>query len=208
MGLFMILYCAPACVYSQRVRIVLLEKNITVDIVYIDPESPPADLLEDNPEATTPTLVDRDLVLKNSKIIMEYLDERYPHPPLYPMDPVSRARARMAAHQIEQDWYAHYTKITEASERQAQTARKLLRQDLLDAEPVFATHPYFFSQEFSMIDCSLAPLLWRLPSLGVSLPAKKIEAITSYCDRVFKRSSFQESLTDEDRDLAEQASKR
>jgi RNA polymerase-associated protein len=204
----MILYCTPACIYSHRVRIVLLEKNITVDIVYINPDSPPAALLESNPEATTPTLVDRDLVLKNSKIIMEYLDERYPHPPLYPMDPVSRACARMAAHQIEQDWYSYYTKITQASERQAQGARKLLREELTDAESVFESHSYFFSQEFSMIDCSLAPLLWRLPSLGVTLPAKKTDAITNYCDLVFKRSSFQESLTDEDRDLAEQVSKR
>ncbi|MEE9344337.1 MAG: glutathione S-transferase N-terminal domain-containing protein [Methylococcales bacterium] len=204
----MILYCAPACIYSHRVRIVLLEKNVSVEIEYIDPESPPQVLVESNPESTTPTLVDRDLVLKNSKIIMEYLDERYPHPPLLPMDPVSRARARMAAYQIENDWYSLYTKISEASERQAQSARKLLRQSLLEAESLFASYPYFFSQEFSMIDCSLAPLLWRLPSLGVTLPPKKIDAITHYCDRVFKRDSFQNSLTDEDRDLAEQGSKK
>jgi RNA polymerase-associated protein len=139
---------------------------------------------------------------------MEYLDERYPHPPLYPMDPVSRARARLAAYQIENDWYSLYTKITEASERQAQSARKSLRQSLLDAESLFDSYPYFFSQDFSMIDCSLAPLLWRLPSLGVTLPAKKVEAITQYCDRVFKRNSFQDSLTDEDRDLAEQSSRK
>ncbi len=204
----MILYCAPACIYSHRVRIVLLEKNVSVEIEYIDPESPPQVLVESNPESTTPTLVDRDLVLKNSKIIMEYLDERYPHPPLYPMDPVSRARSRMAAYQIENDWYSLYTKISEASERQAQSARKLLRQSLLDAESLFDSYPYFFSQEFSMLDCSLAPLLWRLPSLGVTLPSKKIEAITHYCDRVFKRDSFQDSLTDEDRDLAEQGSRK
>jgi RNA polymerase-associated protein len=204
----MILYCVPACIYSHSVRIVLLEKNVSVEIEYIDPESPPQVLVESNPESTTPTLVDRDLVLKNSKIIMEYLDERYPHPPLYPMDPVSRARARLAAYQIENDWYSLYTKITEASERQAQSARKSLRQSLLDAESLFDSYPYFFSQDFSMIDCSLAPLLWRLPSLGVTLPAKKVEAITQYCDRVFKRSSFQDSLTDEDRDLAEQSSRK
>ncbi len=204
----MILYCVPACIYSHSVRIVLLEKNVSVEIEYIDPESPPQVLVESNPESTTPTLVDRDLVLKNSKIIMEYLDERYPHPPLYPMDPVSRARARLAAYQIENDWYSLYTKITEASERQAQSARKSLRQSLLDAESLFDSYPYFFSQEFSMIDCSLAPLLWRLPSLGVTLPAKKVEAITQYCDRVFKRNSFQDSLTDEDRDLAEQSSRK
>jgi RNA polymerase-associated protein len=204
----MILYCVPGCIYCHRVRIVLLEKNVTVDINYIDPDNPPAALLENNPEATTPSLVDRDLVLKNSKIIMEYLDERYPHPPMYPMDPVSRARARMTAHQIEEDWYSQYTKITQASERQAQAARKFLRESLVDAETLFDSYPYFFSQEFSMIDCSLAPLLWRLPSLGITLPPKKSDAITAYCDRVFKRSSFQESLTDEDRDLAEQASKK
>lgn len=204
----MILYCVPACIYCHRVRIVLLEKNVTVEIRYINPENPPAAFLEENPEASTPTLVDRDLVLKNSKIIMEYLDERYPHPPLYPMDPVSRARARMAAYQIEKDWYSLYTKITEASERQAQAARKALRESIVDSESLFEDFPFFLSQEFSMIDCSLTPLLWRLPYLGVSLPAKKTDAITAYCDRMFKRDSFQDSLTDEDRDLVDQSSRK
>ncbi|MCH9699473.1 MAG: glutathione S-transferase N-terminal domain-containing protein, partial [Gammaproteobacteria bacterium] len=177
-------------------------------IRYINPDNPPAALLEENPEASTPTLVDRDLVLKNSKIIMEYLDERYPHPPLYPMDPVSRARARMAAYQIETDWYSLYTKITEASERQAQAARKALRESIVEAESLFQDFPFFLSQEFSMIDCSLAPLLWRLPYLGVSLPTKKTDSITAYCDRMFKRESFQDSLTDEDRDLVDQSSRK
>lgn len=204
----MILYCAPACIYCQRVRIVLLVKNVTVDVNYINIENPPAELLSENQEASTPTLVDRDLVLKNSRIIMEYLDERYPHPALYPMDPVSRARARMVIHQIEEDWYSLYTKITQASERQAQSARKALRESLVEAEPVFESHPYFFSQEFSMIDCSLAPLLWRLPSLGVNLPPKKTDAITAYCNRVFNLPQFQESLTDEDRDLAVQVTRK
>jgi len=204
----MILYCAPACIYCHRVRIVLLVKNVSVDVNYINPDNPPAALLEHNPDASTPTLVDRDLVLKNSRIIMEYLDERYPHPALYAMDPVSRARSRMVIQQIEEDWYSLYIKIRQASERQAQSARKLLRESLVEAGPLFATHPYFFSQEFSMVDCSLAPLLWRLSSLGVTLPAKKTDAIKAYCDRIFNLSAFQESLTDEDRDLVEQISRK
>ncbi len=197
----MMLYCETDCIYSHRVRIFLLEKEVAVDFEYIDLENQPASSLEQSAQTTTPTLVDRDLVLKNSIIIMEYLNERCPHPPMYPLDPVSRARYRMAAHQIDQGLYSNYLRITHAAGHHQQRARRLLGQQLIETQLGFYSHPYFFSHEFSMIDCILAPLLWRLPSLDINLNSKQYDAINRYCDRVFERRSFQESLTTIERDL-------
>ncbi|CAI8859613.1 glutathione S-transferase N-terminal domain-containing protein [Methylococcus capsulatus] len=196
----MTLFCSPTCVYSHRTRIVLHEKGISADVEYVDMGDPPEDLVELNPYGTMPTLVDRDLVLYDSRIIMEYLDERFPHPPLHPMDPVSRARARLLVHRVEQDWYGLVEEIENASDAGAQKARKQLRESLLAATPVFAAKPYFLSDEFCLVDCSLAPLLWRLPMLGIELP-RQAEPVKAYAARLFERHSFQASLSDEEREF-------
>jgi RNA polymerase-associated protein len=196
----MTLFCSPTCPFSHRTRIVLHEKGISADIEYVDPASPPEDLVELNPYGTMPTLVDRDLVLYDSRIIMEYLDERFPHPPLHPMDPVSRARARLLVHRIEQDWYSLLSEIENALNGSDSKARKILRESLLAAAPVFAAKPYFLSDEFCLVDCSLAPLLWRLPALGVDLPPQA-EAITAYASRLFERPSFWLSLSEQEREM-------
>ena len=198
----MTLYCSPTCAYSHSARFVLHEKGIAADIEYIDVNQPPGDLLELNPYGTTPTMVDRDLVLYDSRIIMEYLDERFPHPPLHPMDPVSRARARMLVHRIDQDWYSLLNEIEKSADKKAvQKAKKMLRESLISAAPVFAAKPYFLSDEFSLVDCTLAPLLWRLPALGIDLP-KQAEAIKFYASRLFERDSFQTSLSEQERELS------
>jgi RNA polymerase-associated protein len=196
----MTLYCSPLCVYSHRARIVLHEKGIAADVEYINPSQPPEDLLELNPYGTTPTMVDRDLVLYESRVIMEYLDERFPHPPLHPMDPVSRARARMLVHRIDQDWYSLLGEIANAIDTKTVKARKVLRESLIAAVPVFAARPYFLSDEFSLVDCALAPLLWRLPSLGIDLP-RQAQPIKAYASRIFERQGFQASLSEQERDL-------
>jgi RNA polymerase-associated protein len=199
----MILYCSPGCIYSHRIRIALLEKNVSVELEYVDPDNLPEALLEHSPEGETPTLADRELAISNTQIITDYLDERFPHPPLYPMDPVSRARTRTIAFQIKRDWYSLYDKIINGSDRQAQASRKQLKENLIEADPLFANNPFFMSEEFSMVDCILAPLLWRLPSLNVVLPAKSTGSITEYSQHMFNRSSFKDSLTDEDLEKAE-----
>ncbi len=197
----MTLYCSPICVYSHRARIVLHEKGIAADVEYINPNQPPEDLLELNPYGTTPTMVDRDLVLYESRIIMEYLDERFPHPPLHPMDPVSRARARMLVHRIDQDWYSLLDEIEKAIDNKTVKAKKVLKESLIAAIPVFAAKPYFLSDEFSLVDCTLAPLLWRLPNLGIDLP-RQAEPIKAYAGRIFEREGFQASLSEQERELA------
>ena len=199
----MTIYCSPTCAYSHRTRIVLHEKGIAADIEFIDVVSPPEDLLELNPYGSTPTMVDRDLVLYDSRIIMEYLDERFPHPPLHPMDPVSRARARMLVHRIDQDWYSLLDEIERSPDsKKGAKPRKMLKDSMTAAVPVFAAKPFFLSDEFSLVDCALAPLLWRLASVGVDLP-KQADSIKQYATRLFQREGFQASLSDQERELGE-----
>ncbi len=194
----MSLYSDSDDVYSHQVRIVLAEKGVNVEIIHAKQGESSDDLLAINPYGTVPTLLDRELALYEARIIMEYLDERFPHPPLLPVYPVARAETRKMMHRIEQDWYSLLHNI------QADTAIEEAREQLLDSltslEPIFADKAYFLSEEFSLLDCSLAPLLWRLPQLGVEIPAKAI-GLNAYMQRVFKRDSFQASLTDAERQL-------
>jgi len=195
----MTLYSNPRSAYSHRVRLVLAEKNITVDIVDADPQDLPGDVMDLNPYGTLPVLVDRELVLYESRIIMEYLDERFPHPPLLPVDPVSRASARLYLFRVDHDWYRLMSLIL-ASGKEVQGARKQLRDSLVRSAGVFGGKPFFMSDEFSLVDCSIAPLLWRLPSLGVELPTQA-KAIQAYAERMFRRDSFVRSLTEPEREL-------
>jgi len=185
-------------IYSHQVRIVLAEKGVNVDIIPAKRGETNEDLLTLNPYGTIPTLIDRDLVLYEARIIMEYLDERFPHPPLLPVYPVARAEARKMMFRIEQDWYELMENIRINSEVEA--SRDHLLHSLLGLEPVFASKPYFLSEEFSLLDCALAPLLWRLPQLGIELPESSV-ALMAYMDRVFKRDSFQSSLSDAEKQL-------
>ena len=194
----MSLYSDNDDVYSHQVRIVLAEKGVNVEIMSAKQGDTPSDLLALNPYGTVPTLIDRDLVLYEARIIMEYLDERFPHPPLLPVYPVARAETRKMMHRIEQDWYCLLQQINTANK--ASEAREFLLESLSGLEPVFADKLYFLSDEFSLLDCALAPLLWRLPQLGVHITAD-LKGLNAYMQRLFKRESFQASLTDAERQL-------
>lgn len=195
----MTLYSDTRSPYSHRVRMVLAEKNITVDIIDSDPQELPEDVMDLNPYGSLPTLVDRGLTLYESRIIMEYLDERFPHPPLLPVDPVSRANSRLFMYRVDRDWYTLMDAIF-AGGKAATKARKELRENLTATAPVFAAKPYFMSDDLTLVDCSIAPLLWRLPSLGVELPPQA-KAVDDYAARLFERSSFQESLTELEQEM-------
>lgn len=185
-------------VYSHQVRIVLAEKGVNVEILPVKQGEPGADLLALNPYGTVPTLIDRELVLYEARIIMEYLDERFPHPPLLPVYPVARAETRKMMHRVEQDWY--YLMNCILRDENAEQARANLLESLSSLDPVFSDKPYFLSDEFSLLDCALSPLLWRLPQLGVEITAE-YKGLTAYMQRVFKRDSFQASLTDAERQI-------
>ncbi len=189
--------------YSHRVRIVLAEKGVTVDMIETDANHPPAELSELNPYNTLPTLVDRDLVLYESKVMMEYLDERFPHPPLLPVYPVARAESRLYIHRIEKDWCALVDSIQNSrSDNVVKKAIKELRESITAIAPIFSEKPFFMSDEFTLVDCCIAPVLWRLPSLGVDIRStKQTKPLLAYMDSLFTRDSFQESLSEQEREM-------
>lgn len=199
----MTLYSGLSDIYSHRVRIVLAEKGVSFEVINGQLPEKQEDLRELNPYGTIPTLVDRDLVLYDSNIIMEYLDERFPHPPLMPVYPVARARTRLMIHRIDKEWGDLIQKIEnpKAKEGVAQAAAKDLRAFLIKLAPVFGDSPYFLNEEFSLVDCCIAPILWRLPSWGIQLPHTEAKTIYKYAERVFARDSFQASLTEMEQEL-------
>jgi RNA polymerase-associated protein len=198
----MTLYSSPTGVQCHRTRIVLAEKGLVIDIIAVDEANPPEDLLDINPYHSVPTLVDRDLGLYDSRVICEYLDERFPHPPLMPVDPVARAQVRLALYRIEKDWFPLVEQLQRVTDKkQSAQLRKVLQEGLLSSAAVFAAKRFFLSDEFSLVDASLAPLLWRLPAVGINLTGSAAQPIRRYMDFVFARPSFQESLTDQEREL-------
>jgi RNA polymerase-associated protein len=156
--------------------------------------------MDANPYGTVPTLVDRELRLYESRIIMEYLDERFPHPPLLPVDPVSRANSRLFMHRIDQDWYRLLGPAFNGNAEEKAKARKQLRDSLISSAPIFAAHPFFMSDEFSLVDCCVAPLLWRLPALAIELP-DQAKSVRNYMKRIFAWDAFRTSLTEAEREL-------
>lgn len=194
------LFSRPLCADSHRVRLVLAEKGINVDIHEIEGDELPQSLVDVNPYNSVPTLSDRDMVLYHPRIIMEYIDERFPHPPLMPVDPVSRASRRLALHRIEEDWYRLIPDLEGKPDRKQSKAKKELREGLTAAADIFALKPYFLSDEMSLVDCTLAPLLWRLPRWGIELP-KEAKAVTDYATRIFNTETFQASLTEEEMEI-------
>lgn len=198
----MTLYSGKDDLFSHQTRIVLAEKGVTVEIAFVEQDNQPEDLLQLNPYAdNVPTLVDRELVLYKAQIIMEYLDERFPHPPLMPVYPVARGTSRLMMYRIERDWYALADTILKGTKKEAEAARQELKESLLALAPVFAEMPYFMSEEFTLVDCYLAPLLWRLPVYGIELAGSGAKEVKSYMLRVFDRESFRDSLTEDEREI-------
>lgn len=196
--LAMTLYSSDTDPYCHMVRIVLAEKGINYEVHDVDLNDTPEDLKDLNPYNEVPTLVDRDLVLYGHQVIMEYLDERFPHPPLMPVDPVSRARHRLMLRRIERDWYTLSNKI--ANGEDVDNARKELADSLLTVAPVFEQKKFFMSDEFTVMDCAIAPLLWRLQYYGVQLPSSA-SALITYAATVFNREAFKESLTEAEEEM-------
>jgi len=196
----MTLFSGVSDLYSHHTRIVLAEKGVNVEITYIDDENPSAELAELTPNSNVPTLVDRELVLYNSRIIMEYLDERFPHPPLMPVYPVERAKSRLLMQRIETEWYPLVAVIMSGDEAKASLARTTLRNKIIEVAPIFDHFAYFMSEEFTLVDCYMAPLLWRLPELNIDLGMDFI-GIKSYMVKVFERESFQASMTEAEREI-------
>ncbi len=179
----------------------LAEKGIAIDLVDVDLHKLPEDLLDLNPYNSVPTLVDRDLVLYDSRVIIEYLDERFPHPPLMPIDPVTRAQFRVALYRVERDWYALAQDIEQgASSKTADHSRKVLGEAICASAEVFKAKPFFLSDEFSLVDASIAPILWRLSAYGIELPIQA-QPIVKYMNAIFSRSTFRSCLSSAERGM-------
>ncbi|PZO64826.1 MAG: stringent starvation protein A [Pseudoxanthomonas suwonensis] len=190
-------------VLCHRVRLVLSAKGVPYDFVAVDAKDPPPDLIDLNPYHSVPTLVERDMVLYAASVVSEYLDERYPHPPLMPIDPLSRARLRLAMLRIEHDWVPQVQAIQMGNKSQAEIARKRLQELLTASVPLFKASKFFLNPEMSLADCAMAPIVWRLQALGIALPKDGGKVIEDYGNRIFRSPGFARSLTPQERQLRE-----
>ncbi len=190
----MTLYSGSTCPYSHRCRIVLFEKDMDFEVIDVDMHNKPEEIASISPSGKVPVLVERDLVLTESNIINEYIDERFPHPQLMPPDPVMRARARLVLFNFEHDLFTHVNTLESTSSKQADKARQEIRDSLAQLTPILTRQKYLMNDEFSMLDVALAPLLWRLEHYGIELP-KMAAPVLKYRERLFSRPAFISALT-------------
>ncbi|MCK5497945.1 MAG: glutathione S-transferase N-terminal domain-containing protein [Gammaproteobacteria bacterium] len=196
----MVLYSDSTSPAGHCVRLVLGEKDINVEINYVEDGERPEALIEINPYNSVLTLIDRDLVLYDEQIIMEYLDERFPHPPLLPVDPVTRAGNRQLRFRVLKDLYSLIDDIESSDSAKSSNAQKNMKDNLTAIAPAFMQKPYFMSDEYTLVDCCMAPLLWRLSKYGVKLPASA-SPVEQYADRLFERDAFQSSLSEAEKEM-------
>ena len=190
----MTLYSGTTCPFSQRCRIVLYEKGMDFQITDVDLFNKPEDLAVMNPYNRVPVLVERDLVLYESNIINEYIDERFPHPQLMPADPVMRARARLFLFRFENELFCHVDTLEKGVAKSIDKARQIIRDNLTVIAPVFSRQKYMLGEEFSMLDVAIAPLLWRLEHYGIELP-RQAAPLAKYAERLFSRPAFIDAMT-------------
>src|SRR3954469_20834226 len=188
------LYSGTTCPFSQRCRIVLYEKGMDFQIIDVDMYNKPEDIAVMNPYNRLPVLVERDLILYESNIINEYIDERFPHPQLMPADPVMRARARLFLYNFEEQLFDHIADIESTNPKVAEKARITIRDNLTQIVPLFSKQQYILGDEFSMLDVAIAPLLWRLGHYGIELP-KQAAPLLKYAERIFSRPAYIEAMT-------------
>lgn len=198
----LLLLTSPQYVESHRIRIITHEKMLDIDYIDIDPDKVPEDVLEINPTGSIPTLIDRELVLFDARVISEYIDERFPHPALMPIEADARAKIRLMLYQIEQHWYPYVNDLehNRVSVPRRKKILKELRDNILLMTPFFKIAPFLLSDCLTLLDCGVLPVLWRLPALGIELP-KEAQAIMNYMNRMFEREGFQASLSDYERGL-------
>lgn len=194
------LYSSNIGMSSHTCRIVMFEKEVECFIHYLNTNTDPGDLGEHNPYNEAPTLVDRDLVIYDGPLICEYLDERLPHPPLMPVDPVSRARARLMMFRVRRDWINRISVTPDGTFELTDAVRNIIGDGLTGLSPIFREQQYCMGDDYTMVDCVIAPLLWRLPTLGIKLPPTAAP-IVDYAKRLFDRTQFQISMSDQEREL-------
>ncbi len=192
------LYSGTSCPYSHRCRIVLYEKGMDFEVIDVDLMNKSEDLAVINPYNKVPVLVERDLVLYEANIINEYIDERFPHPQLMPPDPVLRAHTRLFLHQFEQELYAHVNVIEQGASKSVDKSRAIIRDNLTQLSQILTKQKFLLSDEFSMLDVAMAPLLWRLDRYGIQM-GREAAPMMKYAERLFSRQGFIDALTSAER---------
>ena len=194
----MVLYSGTTCPFSQRCRLVLFEKGMDFEVRDVDLFNKPDDISTMNPYGQVPILVERELILYESNIINEYIDERFPHPQLMPADPLMRARARLMLFNFEKELFVHVHVLendrNKAGDKAQEKARNEIRDRLTTLAPLFLKNKYMLGDEFSMLDVAIAPLLWRLDHYGIEL-SKTAAPLMKYAERIFSRPAYIEALT-------------
>ena len=195
------LYSGNTCIRSHQVRIVLAEKGILTEINNVEDSVVPEDLMALNPYVSLPTLIDRELILYDSRVIVEYLDERYPHPPLMPVSPVERAKLRLGLVTIERDFVEPAVALDLVLGTRVENAhRKKLKSLLTSSADLFGIQRFFLNDDFTIVDCVIAPILWRLNLFGIELPGNQ-KSIDAYMERIFSRVAFKESMTEDEEEM-------
>ena len=195
------LYSGNTCIRSHQVRFVLAEKGILTEITNVDGSVVPEDLMALNPYVSLPTLIDRELILYDSRVIVEYLDERYPHPPLMPVSPVERAKLRLGLVTIERDFVDPAVALDLVLGTRVENAhRKKLKSLLTSSADLFGIQRFFLNDDFTIVDCVIAPILWRLNLFGIELPGNQ-KSIDAYMERIFSRVAFKESMTEDEEEM-------
>ncbi|MGA8148728.1 MAG: glutathione S-transferase N-terminal domain-containing protein [Gallionellaceae bacterium] len=191
----MTLYSGTTDPFSQRCRFVLFEKGMDFKVIDVDMLNKPDNLAVINPDNKVPVLVERDLVLYQSNIINEYIDERYTHPQLMSQDPVMRARTRLFLHRFENELFCHIDAIEHGQQKVADKARQMIRDNLTQVSVLFAKQKYMLGNEFSMLDVAIAPLLWRLDHYDIQLGKETASPLMKYAERIFSRPAYIEAMT-------------
>ena len=195
------LYSGNTCLRSHQVRIVLAEKGILTEINNIDGSDVPEDLMALNPYVSLPTLIDRELILYDSRVIVEYLDERYPHPPLMPVSPVDRAKLRLGLTTLERDIVEPAVSLDLVlGTRVENSHRKKLKSLLISSSDLFGVQEFFLSDDFTIVDCVIAPILWRLDLFGIELSDDQ-KSISNYMSTIFARDAFKDSMTEDEEEM-------
>lgn len=198
-----ILYSDPRDHYCHRVRFAMFEKGVEADIISLDPSDKTHEVYKINKYGVLPTLIDRELLLYNSAVVMEYLDERFPYPPLLPVYPVAKAMARRSIYHINKDWctYADIILANKGGPKKLDKARAELSESLTQCAGQFAQYPFFASEEMTLADCCVAPLLWRIPMMNLDISRAHMRKIETYTKKIFQRPAFEQSLSEAEKEM-------
>jgi RNA polymerase-associated protein len=198
-----VLYSAPNSLESHAIRFIASEKDLECDVMHTEFGDMPEELIAYNPTETMPTLFDRELILYDMAVIMEYLDERFPFPPMLPIDPIDKAEKRTLIYRFtraKDNWYQLVDDVLNGTKKVADNSRKILTNNLIELVPLFEYKPFFKSDTLGAVDAAIAPVLWRLKAMNIELPASA-SAVNDYANRIFAVESFQESLTDAEKEM-------